>query len=124
METTYDFWVKLCTPLTLVCSVLSQKKLLAPEIAANAREIELLRIEVTLYGSSVHPEAGLLQGGEEEWYFGFVFVFVLTLFSGVLKYRLIITVLSLMSVAITSPLAFSHNQHLRGMIFTFLLGAE
>jgi hypothetical protein len=91
----------------------------------------LLRIEVTLCGSSVHPEAGLLQGGEEEWYLRFVFVFVicefvfvLTLFSGVLKYRLIITVPSLMSVAITSPLAFSHNQHLRGMIFTVLLGAE
>lgn len=77
METTYDFWVKLCIPLTLLCSVLSQKKLLAPEIAANAREIDLLRIEVTLCGSSVHPEAGLLQGGEEEWYFGYFFVFVI-----------------------------------------------
>ncbi len=61
METTYDFWVKVCTPLTLLCSVLSQKKLLAPEIAANAREIELLRIEVTLRGSSMHTETGLLR---------------------------------------------------------------
>ncbi len=65
METTYDFWVKLCTPLTLLCSVLSQKKLLAPEIAANAREIELLRIEVTLCGSSVHPEAGCCKEGKK-----------------------------------------------------------
>ncbi len=61
VETTYDFWVKVCTPLTLLCSVLSQKKLLAPEIAANAREIELLRIEVTLRGSSMHTETGLLR---------------------------------------------------------------